>query len=71
VMTEIGETSARNKADIAGADHGDAHENSASNNAIGEMTKCPRSDPAPLAGFTYGPASPTDDCPARHAARPG
>jgi hypothetical protein len=42
VMAEIGETSSRDKADITGADHGDAHKSSASSDAIGEMTRRPR-----------------------------
>ena len=39
VMTEIGETSARDKADITGADHRDAHKSPASSDAIGKMMR--------------------------------
>jgi hypothetical protein len=50
-MTEIGETGSRNKADIAGADHGDAHEISASSDAIRKITARPSRDAAPLVGL--------------------
>ena len=51
VMPEIGETSSRDKADITGADHGDAHKSSASSDAMGNAD-APRHNAAPLAGFT-------------------
>jgi hypothetical protein len=50
-MPEIGETSSRDKADITGADHGDAHKSSASSDAMGNAD-APRRNAAPLAGFT-------------------
>jgi len=51
-MTEIGKTSSRDEADIASADHGDAHESSASSDAIGERTTRRRRQRGSPAGFT-------------------
>ena len=49
-MAEIGETSARNKADIAGTDHGDTHNSSALGDSIGNDGRA--GNAAPLVGFT-------------------